>query len=278
MGYGTLAHTVGRLPLRELTGKLAGRGIDFVQLALSKAIADIDTSPGKLSPALANHIAEQFERVGVRIGVLGCYIDPIHPDPEARRREIGRFKEHLRFARDFGAPIVATETASLQTYASRRPDDYEAFGWSVLKETVEELAEEAERWGVTIGLEPVSYHTLSSAAKMERLLGEVPSSTLGVVFDPVNLLTVSLMDDQEAFLDEAFERFGSRIVLAHLKDAAIVGSELRHLPPGQGQFATEPFLARLHAAKPLLDLSLEEVDGDSLDSALAWVRGLQQPR
>lgn len=48
MGIGTLAHAVGKLPLRELTAKLSGRGIDFVQLALSKAIGDIRTETGTL--------------------------------------------------------------------------------------------------------------------------------------------------------------------------------------------------------------------------------------
>lgn len=274
MPIGTLAHTVGRLPLRELTGKLEGRGIDFVQLALSKAIADIDTGPGKLSAGLANHIAERFERAGIRIGVLGCYINPIHPDPAERRREVERFKEHLRFARDFGAPIVATETGALDTFAAERPADYEDVGWKALKRTAEELAEEAERWGVAVGLEPVSYHTLSSAEKTERLLREVPSSTLGVVFDPCNLITAGEMNDQVAFLDEAFRRFGSRIALAHLKDAAVIGSELRTMRTGTGQFNTRSFLSRLQAEKPFVGISLEQVNDDTLDETLAYVRGM----
>lgn len=93
--YGTLAHTFGCLPLKSLTATLQNYDIDFVQLALSKAIQNIDTSTGKLSPGLANYIAEQFDRAGIRIGVLGCYINPIHPDPVIRRLEIDRFKEQL---------------------------------------------------------------------------------------------------------------------------------------------------------------------------------------
>jgi hypothetical protein len=54
MAYGTLAHTVGTLPLQQLTQKLGTYNLDFVQLALAKAIGDIDTRLGKLSPGLAN--------------------------------------------------------------------------------------------------------------------------------------------------------------------------------------------------------------------------------
>lgn len=272
MALGTLAHTVGKWPLKELTAKLEGRGVDFVQLALSKAIADIDTGTGRLSSGLANHVAEAFNRKGIRIGVLGCYIDPIHPDPEERRRQIVRFKEHIRFARDFGAPMVATETGMRNTYAEVLPDRYEHHGWETLRQTVEELAEEAERWGVTVGLEPVSSHTLSSAEKMSRILEEVPSSVLGVVFDPCNLLTVPDMERQEAFLDECFGAFGDRMVLVHLKDAFVRDGELVTSASGTGDFRSRAFLERLQGVKPHIDISLEMLSDDNLDDTFALVR------
>lgn len=274
MGIGTLAHTAGHLPLKQLTEKLSGRGIDFVQLALSKAISDFDTSLGRLSPALANHIGEQFHRAGIRIGVLGCYINPIHPDPQQRRHEINRFKEHLRFARDFGTSIVATETAELTTYLSQDSERYEAIGWATLKQTIEELAEEAERWGVFIGLEPVFTHTLSSSDKMVRILDEVPSSNLGVVFDPVNLLPPASVESQEVFLDQAFAAFGDRIVLAHLKDVVVQNGKLEAVQSGKGIFQTKTFLEKLHRVKPGIDISLEQLADDTIDETVQYVRSL----
>lgn len=274
MGIGTLAHAVGHLPLKQLTEKLSGRGIDFVQLALSKAISDFDTSLGRLSPALANHIGEQFHRAGIRIGVLGCYINPIHPDPQQRRHEINRFKEHLRFARDFGTSIVATETADLTTYLSQDSERYEAMGWAILKQTVEELAEEAERWGVFIGLEPVFTHTLSSTEKMVRILDEIPSSNLGVVFDPVNLMPPTVVESQEVFLDQAFADFGDRIVLAHLKDVVIQNNKRQEVRSGKGIFQTKTFLEKLHRVKPGIDISLEQLSDDTIDETVQYVRSL----
>ncbi|MDF2961610.1 MAG: sugar phosphate isomerase/epimerase, partial [Paenibacillus sp.] len=135
MAFGTLAHKVGKLPLQQLTQHLGELDIDFVQLAMSKAIGDIDTSLGKLSPGLANHIAEQFNKQGIRIGALGCYINPVHPDPVQRRYEIDRFKEHLRFARDFGTTLVATETGDLTTYLHQDAEHYEEIGWSIFRST-----------------------------------------------------------------------------------------------------------------------------------------------
>ncbi|SDD59549.1 Sugar phosphate isomerase/epimerase [Paenibacillus sp. UNCCL117] len=276
MGFGTLAHTVGKRPLKELVNQLASYDIDFVQLALQKAIGDIDLTPGKLSPGLANYVAEQFDQAGIRIGVLGCYINPIHPDPEQRRMEIERFKEHLRYARDFGTSIVATETGNLDTFAGLEPEHYEEYGWNVLRSTVEELAEEAERWGVHIGLEPVSVHTLSSPAKMKRLLDEVPSSNLGVVFDPCNLMDQHNFERRNDIVDELFELVGDRVILAHLKDVVYrADGRPTSVKMGQGQFDIERFFTKLHARKPFVDISLEDTQEQDLPEVLRYVRGLK---
>lgn len=272
--YGTLAHTAGYLPLKELTATLQTYNIDFVQLALAKAIQDIDLSPGKLSPGLASYIGEQFDRAGIRIGVLGCYIDPIHPDPAIRRVEINRFKEHLRFAREFGSPMVATETGAFTTFREFDPYRYEEIGWEALKATVEELAEEAEKWGVFLGLEGVCTHTLSSPVKIRRILDEVPSSSIGVVLDPCNLIgdDVHLQDE---IVDSAFRLFGDRIILAHLKDIYDDGARIRHGAAGRGLFHTAGFLNKLEAHKPMIDVSLEEVTGLDIKDTVAHLQSLR---
>ena len=273
MGYGTLAHTVGCLPIKQLITTLQQYNIDFVQLALSKAIQDIDTSNGKLSPGLASYIGEQFDKAGIRIGVLGCYINPIHPDPAVRRVEIDRFKEYLRFARQFGAPMVATETGSLTTWIQQEPHRYIEKGWETLHATVQELAEEADKWGVSIGLEGVSSHTLSTPDLMRRILDEVPTSTLGVVFDPCNLIgdDVHLQDE---IVDRSFELFGDRIILVHLKDIYYKDNRVSHGTPGGGIFHTKEFLDKLHKYKPLIDISLEDLTEPEINDTISLLSEL----
>ncbi|PWW08507.1 sugar phosphate isomerase/epimerase [Paenibacillus cellulosilyticus] len=275
MGFGTLAHTFGCKPLVELAEEAGRSGIDFVQLALAKAIADIDTSTGNLSPGLANHIGEQFDRNGVRIGVLGCYINPIEPDLALRRADIARFKEHIRFARDFGTSIVATETGRPDIWKQQAGDRYSEVAWSVLRDTVSELAEEADRWGVTIGLEPVCVHTLASPAHLHRLLEEVPSSTLGVVLDPCNLIygSLELFEQRAAIIDSAFELLGDHIVLAHVKDLDISpDGKISETVIGHGSYDIASFIQRMNARKPLIDMSIEALKPETVAEALAYAR------
>lgn len=277
MAFGTLAHTVGCWPLKQLTEKLSQYDLDFVQLALSKAINDIDLGLGKLSPGLANHIAEQFNKQGIRIGVLGCYINLVHPDPVQRRLEIDRFKEHIRYARQFGTSIVATETGHLNTYLSQDPQRYEEIGWSVLKAGIEELAEEAEKWGVYVGIEPVSGHTITSSEKMMQMLEEVPSDNLGVVFDPCNLLNPTNIDHQAKVVSDAFGHFGNRIILAHLKDVNLISPDsLDVTQPGAGLFNISGFLSQLNEYKPFVDISIEGIRESHINDAVNYLKNMNK--
>ncbi|MRN52693.1 sugar phosphate isomerase/epimerase family protein [Paenibacillus monticola] len=257
----------------QLTAALQSYDISFVQLALSKAIQDIDTSPGKLSPGLASYVGEQFDKAGIRIGVLGCYINPIHPDPATRRIEIDRFKEHLRYARQFGAPMVATETGALTTFKEYDPYRYEEIGWEALKETVKELAEEAEKCGVFLGLEGVFSHTLSTPEKMRRILDEVPSTSIGVVFDPVNYIgdNIQLQDE---IVDSSLKLFGDRIIVAHLKDIYTEKNKIRHGKAGRGLFHTQAFLTKLQKHKPMIDVSLEDIAGYEINETVHLLQRL----
>ncbi|ANF98290.1 sugar phosphate isomerase/epimerase family protein [Paenibacillus bovis] len=277
MRQAVLSHLYGKQPVADLAARVAQGGFTGVQLALAKAISDVDTSTGKLSPGLGHMIAEQFERQGIRISVLGCYIDPVHPDPAIRRQEINRFKEHLRYARDFGCSMVATETGSLTTYQQGYPDSYQEVGWNTLRDTVSELAEEAEKWGVHIAIEPVAVHTLHTAELMERLIEEVPSPTVGMLFDPCNMMKTEFVADQQAFLRGVFEKLADRIILIHAKDIRFTEDGIKQeCLAGTGILDYPYFFELLQQYKPHIDISLEGVTKEQLPEASLYMRRIWQ--
>ena len=153
MRIGVRAHDFGKQPVEDLARKISQMGYDCIQLALSKAIYGMDFSLGKLNPGMAWRIGKTFEKYGIQIAVLGCYINPVHPDKTERRHQIEQFKEHLRFARDFGCGIVATETGSLNGDFSFHPDNHGEKALYDLVESIKEMTEEAERFGVITAIE-----------------------------------------------------------------------------------------------------------------------------
>lgn len=270
MNVGIRAHDFGKLPLEELARKVGERGFRSIQLALAKALSDIDSTTGKLSPGLANHIAEAFDKQGVRIAILGCYINPVHPDPEQRRQEIRRFKEHLRYARDFGTSIVATETGRRDTFRGESPDGYAEKAWSIFRDTISELAEEAEKWGVIFGIEPATTLNISTTDDMLRIMEEVPSTNIGVVLDPCNLLDADNVERQDEVIERAFSALADRIAAFHAKDILTQPKFGTYTGLGQGVLNYPLFLQRVRELKPHADILLEGLTLDNMDASLEY--------
>ena len=274
MRIGVRAHDFGRLPVETLAERIAGRGLSCVQLTVSEAIAGLEVAPGRLNPGLANHIGETFRRHGVQIAVLSCYINPIHPDPAERGRQIGLFKEYLRFARDFGCGLVATETGSLNPDFSFHPENHSEASFQTMLRSVGEMVEEAEKWGVGVGIEGVAHFVASDPRRIRRLLDSLPSDHVQIVFDPVNLLTPDNHPQQDRIIEESFDLFGDRIAAVHAKDFRVEDGRLRTVQPGEGRLNYRLLVRLIEARKPHLNVILEDTQLPALETSLRFLRGL----
>lgn len=277
MRIGARAHDFGKLSADELARRIAATGMSCVQLALSKAIEGIDLKPGQLNPGLACEVGSAFHRHGVQIAVLGCYVNPIHPDPAIRKSLLGFFKEHLRYARDFGNSVVALETGSLNADYSPHPDNQSDEAFHTMLGSFEELVAEAEKFGVIVGVEGVTSHTVSNPVRMRRLLDMIPSNNLQVVFDPVNLISFENFREQDRVANDSFELFGDRIAIVHAKDFVVGADGLQTVRAGQGACNYRPIIAWLEANKPSVSILLEEAGEATVGECAAYLRGLAAP-
>jgi sugar phosphate isomerase/epimerase len=271
---GLRAHDYGRLPPEELARTIAAYGVESVQLALSKALS-ASPAPGSLSPGYARTLRKTFEEEGLAIAVLGCYINPVHPDRDERERSLGLFEEHLRFCRDFGCSLVGTETGSRNPDCSWHPDTKKSETFDLLCSSVERLLGTAEKCGSMVGIEPVAdRHTVSSIELTEKLIGRFPSPALAVIYDPVNLIPGGgLSGGQEGFFREALDAFGSRIMAVHLKDFRMEGGKKTgDLPAGTGDLDWPCLLRLLMEKKPGVDLLLENSGPGTGGGCIAFLR------
>jgi len=258
---------LGKQPYKELAAKTAEFGFPYVQLALSKAISDVDFSLGKLSPGLAQEVGGAFADQGVRIAVLGCYASLIELDDDKFRHNVDRFKEHLRYARHFGAPIVAAEVGVMSD-PSRHAEHTER-----LHRALEELVEEAERWGVTIGLEAAQRHLIDSTDTLAAALERFPSSCVGVLLDPCNLMDVPKFEEQDRTIREAFRLLGPHIVSVHAKDLRReADGTLSVVAAGIGELNYSLFWELLEQHKPHGYVTLEAVTEAQMSAAARFVR------
>jgi L-ribulose-5-phosphate 3-epimerase len=269
---GIRAHDFGRLAAGELAAKIAGKQLVCAQLAPGKAIAGLDLKPGVLNPGLAFEIGEAFHKHGVQIAVLGCYVNPIHPDPTTRQSLLGLFKEHLRYARDFGSGLVALETGSVNADYLPHPENHSEAAFQQSLASIAELVAEAEQFGVIVGIEGVISHVVSTPRKMRRMLDAVASNNLQVVFDPVNLLSLDNYREQERVIGESLELFGDRIAIIHAKDFVVDNGQFTSASAGLGKLRHDLVMKFAVMQKPAISILLEDTNEQTAQDSREFLR------
>jgi L-ribulose-5-phosphate 3-epimerase len=269
---GVRAHDFGCMPAGELAARVAAGGFSCVQLVLNKAVAGLNLQTGDLNAMLAREIGGAFRQQGVTIAVLGCYINPIHPDLKTRAARLQFFNDHLRFARDFGCGLVALESGSVNADYSPHPANQTEEAFTAMLASLAELVAEAERFGVNVGLEAVTSHTVSTPAKMRRALDAIGSKHLQVVYDPVNLLTADNCREQERVAVEALDLFGDRVAAIHAKDFVLENGALRTVPAGRGRLNYAPVMRFVRHCRPEISVLLEEAGGEAAHESAQFMQ------
>lgn len=272
MNLGARAHDFGKLPAEELARQIAVHGLNCIQLAPVKAIAGCDDDTHGFDPSFARGIRDTFAANGIRVSVLGCYINLGDRDEASRRPQLERFKHHLRAARDFGCDIVGTETGSLNSDYSRHPDNGGKEAFKIVLESVRELVREAERCGVNVCIEAVERYVISSPERLRRLIDEVGSPNLRVIYDPVNLLWTTNCDREAEIVEAAHSLLGDRIRVMHAKDFTIDGGSFRELSAGQGRLNYRKILHWMKTKAPNIDVLLENTHPASVARTIEFIQ------
>lgn len=126
-------------------------------------------------------------------------------DPEVRERGRAVVQKQLEIAELIGADTVLVVPGVVNA-SSTYEASYENSQHELMK-----LIPEAERRGVTIGVENVWNKFLLSPLEMKRYVDELKSPNLGVYFDVGNILLYG-------FPEQWIRTLGSRIAKIHVKD------------------------------------------------------------
>lgn len=232
-------------------------GIHQIQLAFGKSIAGFDFAPGHYSPGMAHMIAEKLKERDIHVAVLGCYINPIHPDKEVRQASIAKFIEHLKYAKIIGADLVGTETGRYSRDFSVVPETYTEESYQIFLDTMGQIVRAAEKLGATVGVEAVHDHTLCTPEKMRRFLDDIDSPNVEAILDPVNLISAENYLEQDEVIARALNLYGDRVSMLHIKDFRMENGEPEFEHVGDGLFHYKPILSWLKKEKPYVTMLLE---------------------
>ena len=212
---GARLHDYGKGTPDELFARMSADGFAAVQLAYKKCVPTVK-SYADITEALINDTIAAEKAHNIQVAVLGTYVELAINDAR-RLQNVADFKSQLAVCKALGAGCIGTETTKMcdQPAGTTREEAQE-----LLCRSLAEILPVAEELGVTVGVEPVTYHSMNSAAATRHILDTMRSPNLKVIFDLSNLVDADNVNAQDRIWNDIGELVGDKIVAVHFKGQA----------------------------------------------------------
>ncbi len=275
MNIGIRMHDAAPGTLFERAGFIREQGFSCVHLALSKTIDPKLMEPAAATPGLAAQVKRDLGDID--LAVLGCYLNLTHPDENAYRDILKRYRAHIQLARWMNAGCVGTETGNPNagyTYDPARSHTPEALEMFIRR--VAPVVECAEKFGVTLAIEPVYTHIVHDGKAARKVLDAIRSDNLKIILDPVNLLHTDNVERRDDVIREAIDLLGEDVVIIHMKDYQRTENGLASMACGLGEMNYADILRFAKYQKPFIQMTLEDTKPDNAEAARLYLEQLAE--
>lgn len=262
---GVRAHDYGRLEINQLLQDIKTDNWQSIQLAFAKAVADVNTS----ADITQNHF-DIINNSDISVSVLGSYVELGMVDDASRKAEVSKFISNIAIAKAVNATCIGSETTAFATQPKEAPRD----ALKALYSSLNEILPVAQEVGVTVGIEPVFWHTLSTPQLAKQLIKDMQSNYLKIIFDPINLLAPSLLSRQEYLWSECIDAFGEHTVAMHFKGVQYEGNTAVSCPLKQSQADMSFVINALQKLPNSFDVLREEAQKSSAAEDIAYIKEL----
>ncbi len=267
MQIGIRLHDGEKLPPEELLPIMRERGFRCVHIALSKSLSPDFMRPAALTPGFAMYLKRLFWENKLDIAVLGCYLNLADPDGKRLAANVEKYMAHIRFASLLGCGVVGTETGAPNSEYKYEPACHTEESLDLFISNLRPIVEYAEKMGVIIAIEPVWKHIVCNPARARRVLDEISSPNLQIIFDPVNLLCYDNYKNRDEIFAEAIELLGKDISVVHIKDFIVRDNDLVSVAAGNGEMNYKEIMGFIKRDKPYIHVSLENTSPDNAVAA-----------
>ncbi len=271
MYFGMRGHDFEADSVAALAKKCQSHNIHHIQLALKKTVAGF--KEGMFNEEYAKKIADELKEGELYVSVLGCYINPSDTNPETLKKSLDFFVENLDYAKYMNAQMVGLETGFVGEALDKEKNQTEE-AYQYLLKNMRYLVAEAEKRNVNIGIEGVGCYVINSPKRMKRLVDDLNSKNVCVIFDPVNYLDIDNYAEQDKIFDEFFDLLGDKTKVLHLKDFSVGDGELKYEYPTKGLLHTERIINKMREYNPNIPIMLEEVKEDMLEKVKESLKDL----
>jgi sugar phosphate isomerase/epimerase len=244
----------------EKTAFIKKQGFSHIHLALSKV--GIPFKPENLTPEYTNSIKNILGDTG--ICVLGCYKDLGTENFDLLKNE---YEANIAFNKTLGAAVVGTESSIGGDISNRSKEAYNR----VIK-NIASIMPAAEENGVIFAVEPVFKHIIRNTETALQMLRDIRSQNLKIIFDPVNLLDISNINNRDSLFAEFIDKLGEYIKVIHIKDYKVQSGELISVGAGFGEMGGS--FEKIVKFAGDLPISLENTTPETAEKSLEMLRNL----
>ena len=260
--------------MESRTEKAREEGFSCVHLAFSKVIKGTVFDDCALNEGLARYTKRVFDKQDLDVAVLGCYLNLAHPDPVKLKEIQSRYFGHIRVAALLGASVVGTETGAPNTEYKMDSNTHSEEALETFISGLAPVVECAEKYGVTVAIEPVWKHIVYNADRALKVIDAIGSNNLRIIFDPVNLLYPGNIDKKDEVFAETIEKLADRIAVVHLKDYVPEGNDLKSIAAGTGEMDYTRILKFRKERKPYIQTTLENTVNDNAVTSRKYLEEL----
>ena len=238
MRLGVFVKHISLATPEELFDAIARFGLDCTQF--NAACLGTPSLPERIDVALWNRAAQAAQCTGVKIVALSATFNLLD---ENKVRLASSFQRLELLAQ--GAVILGTDLLTLcsgtrnqQDMWTYHPENRSPAAWQEMVDAMQRALEIAIKYDPKLGIEPEVANVVSNAKDGMRLIRELESYRIRIVFDPANLYRPPADPRQDDHvITDALALLGDHIAIAHCKDiAAPVGRAARY-QPGETAYA-----------------------------------------
>lgn len=236
-------------------------------------------------------VSSSLKRHGVNIAIVGCSINPIHPDEDIRKEEIERYIKAMSLHKAFSCPYIGTETGSANGTKGRYCiTTAEESNMDMLFQSLDRMIDAAERYDGYVAIECGAHsHALSTLKRAERCIRRYEDTDrLRFILDPINLIPfqgieeedgVSILhptkEAQRAFYMPVIEIIGPRAAAIHMKDFTLNpenGAKIGSLTAFTGSFDWSGFISEYRKRGNDVPWLLENLRPEILSETMSLMR------
>ncbi|WP_339315164.1 sugar phosphate isomerase/epimerase [Paenibacillus sp. FSL R10-2734] len=225
--------------------KIKAQGISTVQFNFANV--GLASLPIEISQETISQIKEATINSGVNIAVISGTFNTLELNEEKKVEDLQCFKNVVEAASALSVPYVSISTGSLnqEDYWSPHPDNHTEKAWKLLYESLTWMLKIAEANQVTLVFEPEQANVVSSVEDSLRLLKDLNTPYLKVLYDAANLVTPEDHKNLIGKISKTLTALKDHIAIAHCKDAFVTEEKITFAPIGKGNLPLKEYLNEL---------------------------------